>query len=77
MSSKLYFRYCSSRHSFICAGARDAARASLFASSHGFARSVGSYAAVASDPDVEVVYVGVVATAHLEVVRIMLEGGWL
>ena len=59
----------------IAAAARDSDRASNFALTHGFRRSHGSYADLASDPDVEVVYVGVVAAAHKKVVELMLEAG--
>lgn len=42
-------------------GSRDEARAAQFAKKHGFARSYGSYEALAEDPDVDIVYI---ATPH-------------
>ncbi len=65
-------------HDVVSVSARDPARAAAFASAHGARRHCSSYAALADDEEVEVVYVGVVSPVHLEVVKMMLQaGGWL
>src|SRR5205085_2134477 len=48
------------------AGSRSAARAAAFAADHGVERSHGSYEALVSDPDVDVVYIATPHSEHLE-----------
>ena len=56
-------------------GARNFQRAKDFATKHGIQKAYGEYEAIASDPDVEIVYVGVTAPEHYNIVKIMLEAG--
>ncbi len=56
-------------------GSRDAARAAGYAAKYGAKRSYGSYAEVANDPDVEIIYVGTPHAFHFEDSRMCLEAG--
>ena len=56
-------------------GARSLEKAAAFAASHGAARAHGSYAALAVDPSVDVVYIGTINTAHRENVLMCLDAG--
>jgi predicted dehydrogenase len=54
---------------------RSADKAAAFAERHGFARSYGSYAELAADPDVDVVYVATPHAQHLDAALLCMEGG--
>jgi predicted dehydrogenase len=54
---------------------RSAARAEAFAEQHGFARAYGSWAELAADDEVDVVYVATPHAAHHEATLTCLDGG--
>lgn len=56
-------------------GSRTAEAAAAFAGRHGFARAHGSWAELAADPDVDVVYVATPHAAHFDAAMACLEGG--
>jgi predicted dehydrogenase len=56
-------------------GSRTAQAAAGFAARHGFARAHGSWAALAADPDVDVIYVATPHVAHLDAAMVCLDGG--
>ncbi|WP_155069560.1 Gfo/Idh/MocA family protein [Streptomyces taklimakanensis] len=56
-------------------GSRSDASARRFADEHGIPRAYGSWAELAADPDVDVVYVATPHSAHLEAARLCLEAG--
>ncbi|MEV6344458.1 Gfo/Idh/MocA family oxidoreductase [Actinoplanes sp. NPDC051851] len=56
-------------------GSRSQASADAFAERHGFARAHGSYAALAADPDVDVVYVATPHAFHLPAAMMCVEAG--
>jgi predicted dehydrogenase len=56
-------------------GSRTAATAAAFAERHGFARAHGSYAELAADPEVDVVYVATPHAQHLDAALACIEGG--
>lgn len=56
-------------------GSRDAGRARQFADRFGIPRAYGSYAEVADDPEVDVVYVATPHSGHLEVAARCLRAG--
>jgi predicted dehydrogenase len=56
-------------------GSRTPEAAAAFAGRHGFARSHGSWAELAADPDVDVVYVATPHAAHFDAAMTCLEGG--
>jgi predicted dehydrogenase len=56
-------------------GSRSLASASGFAERFGFARAHGSYAELAADPDVDVVYVATPHAFHLDTALQCIEGG--
>lgn len=58
----------------VAVGSRTEASARAFCDEHG-GRPLGSYAALAADPEVEVVYVASPHALHLEHVRTLLEAG--
>ncbi|GIY49183.1 trans-1,2-dihydrobenzene-1,2-diol dehydrogenase [Caerostris darwini] len=62
-------------HEFVAVAARNVASANEFAQSHGIQKAYGSYEALAQDPDIEVVYVGTIASHHFAVGKLMLESG--
>lgn len=55
--------------------ARDASRAAAFATSHGVARSYGSYAELVADPGVDVIYVATTHAQHYEHALLALQAG--
>lgn len=55
--------------------ARDSARAAGFAGAHGIPRSHGSYAALAHDPDIDIVYVATTTEHHLGVTLELIGAG--
>ncbi|TNM29759.1 Gfo/Idh/MocA family protein [Streptomyces sedi] len=59
----------------VAVGSRTAESAERFAGRHGIARAHGSWAALAEDPGVDVVYVATPHSAHAEPVRLCLEAG--
>lgn len=56
-------------------GSRSKASADAFATQHGVARSHETYAALAADPDVDVVYVATPHSLHCENTLLCLDGG--
>jgi predicted dehydrogenase len=56
-------------------GSRSAETAAAFAERHGFARSYGSYAELAADPGVDVVYVATPHAQHLAAALLCVEAG--
>lgn len=56
-------------------GSRTPEKAAEFAAEHGFARSYGSYAELAADPDVDVVYIASPHSDHLASAKLCLEAG--
>jgi predicted dehydrogenase len=56
-------------------GSRSKDTAEAFAGKHGFARAHGSWAELAADPDVDVVYVATPHVAHQAATMACLEGG--
>ncbi|NWV32448.1 DHDH dehydrogenase, partial [Grantiella picta] len=62
-------------HTVVAVAARDLGRAQAFARRFGVPRSYGSYEELAEDPDVDVVYVGVVNPAHLPTGLLFLRRG--
>lgn len=56
-------------------GSRSADAAAAFASLHGASRPHGSYAALANDPDVDIVYVATPHACHYANARLCLEAG--
>lgn len=59
----------------VAVGSRSAEAASTFAQRHGIARAHGSWAALAEDPDVDVVYVATPHSAHDAAARACLAAG--
>ncbi|XP_075224440.1 trans-1,2-dihydrobenzene-1,2-diol dehydrogenase-like [Lycorma delicatula] len=62
-------------HEVIAVAARDKARADNFAKIHNIPTAYGSYEEIAANPNIDVVYVGVINTQHLSVCKTMLESG--
>ena len=62
-------------HEVAAVGSRSAATAEAFAARHGIGRAHGSYAALAADADVDVVYVATPHPLHFEPARMCLEAG--
>ncbi|GID96911.1 Gfo/Idh/MocA family protein [Amorphoplanes digitatis] len=56
-------------------GSRTPEAAAAFAGRHGFARAHGSWAELAADPDVDVIYVATPHAAHFDAAMTCLEGG--
>ncbi len=56
-------------------GSRRAEAAERFAQEHGVARSIGSYDAVAHDPDIDVIYVATINTSHAALSCLCLDAG--
>ena len=61
--------------SLVAVASRRLDRAEAFAAEHGFARAYGSYAELAADPEVEVVYVASTHNDHFASAKLCLEGG--
>ncbi|KAM4751785.1 trans-1,2-dihydrobenzene-1,2-diol dehydrogenase [Cyanocitta cristata] len=64
-----------SEHTVVAVAARDLGRAQDFAQRFGIPRAYGSYEELAEDPDLDVVYVGVVNPAHLPTGLLFLRRG--
>lgn len=62
-------------HQIVAVGARDLSRAEEFTQRFNISTAYGSYLELARDPNVEVVYIGVLNHKHLEVSLLMLEHG--
>ncbi|NXE99791.1 DHDH dehydrogenase, partial [Menura novaehollandiae] len=62
-------------HTVVAVAARDLGRAQAFAQRFGVPRAYGSYQELAEDPNVDVVYVGVVNPAHLHTGLLFLDRG--
>lgn len=63
------------RSTLAVVGSRNAESAARFATEHGVARSVGSYAELVAAQDVDIVYVASPHSAHLEHALLALEAG--
>ena len=59
----------------VAVGSRSPDSARRFADEHGIPRAYGSWAELAADPDVDVVYVATPHSAHLEAATVCLEAG--
>jgi predicted dehydrogenase len=59
----------------VAAGSRSTDRAAAFAAAHGVDRSYGSYEALVSDPDVDVVYVASPHPQHAELALLAIAAG--
>ena len=66
---------CRTEHLPVAVASRDLDRSGEFAKRHEIDKAYGSYEELAHDPEVDVVYVGVIATHHLRVTKIMLNAG--
>lgn len=62
-------------HQIVAVGARELSRTEEFAQRFNIPTAYGSYFELACDPNVEVVYVGVLNHKHLEVSLLMLQHG--
>jgi dihydrodiol dehydrogenase / D-xylose 1-dehydrogenase (NADP) len=60
-------------HEVIAIASRDKTRAKNFATRLSIAKSYGSYEELAKDPEIDVVYIGAINTAHNKLCRMMLE----
>ena len=56
-------------------GSRTQAAADAFAAEHGIPRAHGSWASLAADPDVDIVYVATTHNAHHDAAKLCLEAG--
>lgn len=59
----------------VAVGSREKGKAETFAREYGFERAYGSYAELAADPDVDVIYVASPHHDHLPSARLCLEAG--
>lgn len=59
----------------VACAARSSERAKAFAEEWDVERAYGSYAQLVADPEVEIVYIAVVNTAHADAVRLCIEAG--
>ncbi|XP_056004582.1 trans-1,2-dihydrobenzene-1,2-diol dehydrogenase-like isoform X2 [Ostrea edulis] len=62
-------------HEVVCIGARSMEKAQKFADKFGIKKAYGSYEEVGNDPDVDIVYIGVIHTFHVAVSKQMLKAG--
>lgn len=62
-------------HQVVAVAARDLCRSKEFATLHEIDKFYGSYNDLANDPNVEVVYIGVLNPQHFSVAMLMLEHG--
>nr|XP_022340348.1 trans-1,2-dihydrobenzene-1,2-diol dehydrogenase-like [Crassostrea virginica]XP_022340349.1 trans-1,2-dihydrobenzene-1,2-diol dehydrogenase-like [Crassostrea virginica]XP_022340350.1 trans-1,2-dihydrobenzene-1,2-diol dehydrogenase-like [Crassostrea virginica]XP_022340351.1 trans-1,2-dihydrobenzene-1,2-diol dehydrogenase-like [Crassostrea virginica] len=62
-------------HEVVCVGARSLSRAQEFADKFGIKKAYGSYEEIASDPNVDIVYIGVIHTFHVALSKQMLKAG--
>uniref|UniRef100_UPI00358E201B trans-1,2-dihydrobenzene-1,2-diol dehydrogenase-like n=1 Tax=Myxine glutinosa TaxID=7769 RepID=UPI00358E201B len=61
-------------HQVVAVAARDVGKAKSFAQLYGIPKAFGSYAELAQDPDIDVIYIGVIHPKHLSVGLQMLAG---
>lgn len=59
----------------IAVASRDLSRAKAFAEKHGIDKAYGDYAAIAADPDVDIIYIATPHSHHHQHARLMLEAG--
>lgn len=59
----------------VAVGARDVERARDFAEKYGSEKSYGSYEELASDPNIDVVFIGTIHPAHMENTLLCIENG--
>ncbi|XP_048473606.1 trans-1,2-dihydrobenzene-1,2-diol dehydrogenase [Rhincodon typus] len=64
-----------SEHQAVAVASRDSSRSREFAERHQIPKSYGSYRELAADPDVDIVYVGIINPEHLKVALLMLNAG--
>lgn len=62
-------------HRLVAVGARALENAQAFSQKHEVEKAYGSYQELANDPEVEVVYVGVIHPQHLNVASMMIKAG--
>jgi dihydrodiol dehydrogenase / D-xylose 1-dehydrogenase (NADP) len=62
-------------HEVVACAARSLDSAQQFAATPGIPRPYGEYAAMAADPEVQVVYVAAINPAHLPLARLFIEAG--
>ncbi|XP_052704841.1 trans-1,2-dihydrobenzene-1,2-diol dehydrogenase-like [Crassostrea angulata] len=62
-------------HEVVCVGARSLARAQEFADRFGIKKAYGSYDEVATDPNVDVVYIGLIPCYHVKLSKQILKAG--
>ncbi|XP_067875948.1 trans-1,2-dihydrobenzene-1,2-diol dehydrogenase-like isoform X1 [Heterodontus francisci] len=62
-------------HQAVAVASRDSSRARDFAKQHQIPKSYGSYEELATDPNVDIVYVGIINPEHLRVALLMLQAG--
>ncbi|XP_078093445.1 trans-1,2-dihydrobenzene-1,2-diol dehydrogenase-like [Mustelus asterias] len=62
-------------HQAVAVASRDSSRARDFAERHQIPKSYGSYEELATDPSVDIVYVGIINPEHLRVALLMLRAG--
>lgn len=60
-------------HEIVAVAAQDLGRANEFATRFGIQKTYDNYLELATDPDIEVVYIGTINTKHFEVAKLMLE----
>ncbi|UJW85376.1 Gfo/Idh/MocA family protein [Devosia sp. SL43] len=58
----------------VAVASRDLGRAQAFAATHGIDKAYGDYAAIAADPNVDIVYIATPHSHHHQHARLMLEG---
>ncbi|XP_029036898.1 trans-1,2-dihydrobenzene-1,2-diol dehydrogenase-like [Osmia bicornis bicornis] len=64
-----------SEHVVVAVAARDLSRAQKFASLHKIKKAYDSYAKVAEDKEVDIVYIGTLNPQHFEIAKLMLNHG--
>lgn len=62
-------------HKIVAIAARNLKRANDFAKLHGIPTAYGSYAELAKNQEIDVIYIGSVNPEHLEIAKLMMESG--